>query len=388
MVRIGIIGFGNMGTSHATNIAAGKIPGMCIGGICDVKAERLEYAHQLYPEVTLYGDAAAMMDSGNIDAIIIAVPHYLHPEMAIYGFSKKLHVMTEKPAGVYTKQVREMIAAHTDKSLQFGIMFNQRTNPLYREVRRLVKEELGELKRATWTITGWYRSQSYHDSASWRSTWSGEGGGVLINQSPHNLDLLQWIIGMPRRVFGYCQFGRFYTIEVEDQSTSMWEYDNGAIAQFITTTGEAPGTNRLEIAGDYGNIIVDGDTITFYKNTVSERAFNRTNTAGFGTPPCEKIEIVPEGEKLEHVGILRAFVDAIEHGGELVAYGEEGLNQIMLTNAIYMSTWTNGWIDLPFDDDAYYALLQERIATSQPKAVADKTLDVAGSFINDKYASK
>ena len=278
-VRLGILGMGNMGSGHLENILNSKCPEVEVTAVCDLNPARLEFAlgrlaeHRKckpdidYADIATFADGDEMFASGLIDAVIIAIPHYGHPVYAIKAMQAGLHVMCEKPAGVYTLQVREMIAeADKHPELKFGMMFNQRTNHIYRKVKEIMDSgELGALRRTSWIITNWYRPQAYYDSGAWRATWSGEGGGVLLNQCPHNLDLFQWICGMPKLVDAKLHFGKWHDIEVEDDVTVYFEYENGATGTFITTTGDAPGTNRLEIVCDGGTIVTDGGSIQFTK---------------------------------------------------------------------------------------------------------------------------
>ena len=296
MIKIAVIGIGNMGTNHAINIFEGKVDGMELACICDVKASRLEWAkNEFGGKVKLFQSSDELFKNDDLfDAIIIATPHYDHPSLAIEAFELGKHVLVEKPSGVYTKNVREMNAAAEKAGKKFCIMFNNRTNPVYQKVRELLQSgEPGTLKRMIWIATNWYRPQAYHDSSTWRSTWVGEGGGVLINQCPHNFDLWQWLCGgIPKRVRAFAEFGKHYNIEVEDDVTAYAEYDNGMTAAFITTTGEAPGTNRLEFSGTKGKLVLEnGDKLTFWRNEVDEREFNAEFKGGFGNPEVWKCEI-------------------------------------------------------------------------------------------------
>lgn len=365
-VRVGVIGLG-MGFSHARSLAAGQIAGARLSGVCDLNPAKLDEARAALPaDVKLWSDADAMISSGEIDAILIATPHYAHPDMAIKCLNQGLHVLIEKPAGVYTKQVREMNRTAKDSGKVFSIMYNQRCNPLYKKLKELIADgELGEIRRMNWIITNWYRSQSYYDSSGWRATWAGEGGGVLINQSPHQLDLWQWTTGMmPKRMRAFCSFGKYRNIEVEDDVTAYAEYENGATAVFITTTGEAPGTNRYEVTGDRGKIVIEDGKLTFWRLRVNESEFNRQYSGGFGEPECWKCEVPIAGDNPQHNGIIQNFVDAILHGTPLIAPGEEGIHGLMLSNAMHLSTWTDNWVELPLNEDLYYEMLQERIANS------------------------
>ena len=367
MVRLGVIGFGNMGTTHAKNVNAGKVENMTLTAVCDIAEARREKAREMFSDIAIFDDADALYKSGLCDAVIIAVPHYDHPQLAIKAFAAGLNVITEKPAGVYTKQVKEMNEAAEKSDKVFGIMYNQRTNPVYQKIREMVqKGELGHIKRITWIITDWYRPQAYHDSSTWRSTWKTEGGGALINQNPHQLDLWQWMFGMPDRIFAKVSFGKYYNIEVEDDVMAYFEYDNGTTGEYITSTGEAPGTNRLEISCDMGKLVVENNKLVFFRNVISEREHNRINTKPFAAPECWKCEIPVDfsGGK-QHIGILQNFTNAIEKGEKLLAPGEEGIFGLTISNAIHLSGWTGETVDVKnFPDDRFYAILQEKIKNS------------------------
>ncbi|MFA7204859.1 MAG: Gfo/Idh/MocA family oxidoreductase [Saccharofermentanales bacterium] len=383
-VRFGIIGLGNMGSTHVMHFVAGKIKRAEISAVCDVKADRLKWAKGVLGEnVGLFTNAEQMFESESIDAVLIAVPHYLHPVYAIKAMKSGIHALVEKPAGVYTKQVMEMNeVADANPDIMFGIMFNQRTNPVYRKAKELVQTgEIGNLKRVNWIITDWYRTQAYYNSSDWRATWKGEGGGVLLNQSPHQLDLLQWICGMPQKVRAFCSEGKFHDIEVEDDVTAFAEYENGATAVFVTSTGDAPGSNRLEIQGDMGKIIIEDEKLSFWKLRVSEREFCMSTKQGFGMPEMWKCEIPLAGGNLQHVGIINNFTDAIIDGVELLADGKEGINGVELANAMYLSSWLNDFVEIPVDSEMYYEKLKEKIKNSISRKIVDEQItDLSGTY--------
>jgi len=365
-VRFGIIGLGNMGHSHAENIYRGDIPDGVLTAACDIKNERLVWAKEKIKGVRLFNNVTDMFKSGEIDAVIIAVPHYYHPQLAIEAFDYKLNVMCEKPAGVYTKQVREMNEKAAKTNSVFAMMFNQRTNCVYRKMKEMMETgQLGNLRRSVWIITDWYRSQFYYDSGDWRATWSGEGGGVLLNQCPHNLDLWQWICGMPNKVRAFCNEGKWHNIEVEDDVTAYITYPNGATGVFITTTGDTPGTNRFEITGDLGKLVCEGrNKLLFYKNEMPEQEYSKTTREAFGRPRFEEIEVGTDGLNPQHNGVLTAFVNKILGRGELIAAGEEGINGLTLSNAMHLSSWLDRTVSLPLDEDLFYLELQKKIKNS------------------------
>ena len=383
-VKLGVIGFGNMGATHSRNVFEGKVPNMELTAICDISDARCEVAKERYPDIAVFKNATKLYKSGLCNAVIVAVPHYDHPALVSEAFKYGLNVITEKPAGVYTKQVFEMNEAAEKSGKLFGIMYNQRTNPMYQKIRRMVQNgELGHIKRISWIITDWYRSQSYHNSGSWRSTWKTEGGGALINQNPHQLDLWQWMFGMPDKITAFASFGKYYDIEVEDDVTAYFEYDNGTTGTYITSTGEAPGTNRLEIACDMGKIVVENGGMIFYRNTVSEREFNKTNTTQFGKPECWKCEIPVSGSGEQHIGILKNYTNALLTGTELLAPGKEGINGLTISNSIHYSAWTGKTVDVKnFPHDEFYNLLLEKIKSSKvdKSSIVQRTADTTGTY--------
>jgi predicted dehydrogenase len=371
MLRIGVIGLGNMGAAHADTLARGEVEGAVLAAVCDPGLEKLELARKRYGErVKRYTDAEALMASGDVDGVVIATPHYSHPPLAIRAFAHGLHVLVEKPAGVYTKQVREMNEAAARAGTVFAIMYNQRTNPLYRKLRDLVESgELGEIRRTNWIITDWYRSQCYYDSGTWRATWEGEGGGVLINQCPHQLDLWHWTTRLaPKRIRAFCHFGKYRNIEVEDEVTAYVEYENGGTGVFIATTAEAPGSNRFEVAGTRGKAVIEDGRLTLWRLGVSEPEFNASNRSPFGRPECRKEDVpVEPGSGGQHRGILQNWTDAALRGTPLLAPGEDGIHGLTLSNAMLLSTWTDDWVELPIDEDRFLAELKARIAESRER---------------------
>lgn len=373
-VRFGIIGIGNMGTSHSGWLAGGKIPGACLTAVCDIDEERRKWAKDHLEGVWVYEDYQELLDSGNVDAVIVAVPHYLHPEMAVEGLKRGIHMMVEKPAGVYADQIKAMneeAARHPE--LVFGMMFNQRMNPLYQKVKGILDEgTIGDIRRVSWMITSWWRTQKYYDSSAWRATWAGEGGGVLVNQAPHQLDLLQWLCGMPVRMQAHLKYGSHRDIAVEDDVTAYFEYENGATGTFVTCTHDALGTDRLEIHGDNGKIIIiDSKTVIVKKLTKPEEELNREldfrqmlalikGQTGEKLYTEETFEC-PENWDQQHIDVLVNFTNAILQGEALIAPGAEGIKAVEIANAMFLSDWTDQMVTLPVDGAVFYQELEKRI---------------------------
>ena len=386
-IKLGIIGMGNIGNVHANNILGGKCPEIELAAACDLKPEKLADLKEKSPNTVMFDDAEKMMDSGLINAVLVAIPHYDHPKYAIMAMKKGLHVMVEKPAGVYTKQVLEMNEIAKTCNVKFALMMNQRTNCIYRKMREIVKSgKMGAIKRTSWIITNWYRPQAYYDSGDWRATWSGEGGGVLLNQCPHNLDLWQWICGMPTKVEAKLHYGKWHDIEVEDDVTAYVEYENGATGTFITTTGDIPGTNRFEITLEHGKLIAEGEKLMMWRSEISEPEFSRTNEVAFAWPEIVESEVETDGKNEQHAGVMNAFAASILRNEPLVAEGVEGINGLTISNAMHLSSWLGKEIEVAsFDHDKFYELLMERVKTSRRKTVVkDVKVDMSASFGKEK----
>ena len=388
ILRFGIIGCGNMGSGHLKNFASGKIKNVEVTAICDINDEKLAAAKKIIGDnVKTYTDYKVMFEEKVCDAVIIATPHYLHPVIGIDAFNADLHVISEKPIGVYANKVYELYEVAKKSDKLFGVMFNQRTNPLFQKMREIVQGgELGELKRLVWIITDWYRTQSYYNSGGWRATWEGEGGGVLLNQCPHQLDLWQWIFGMPEKITAHCYEGKYHDIEVEDDVTAFAEYANGATATFISTTGECPGTNRLEISGDKGKLVAENGKLTWVKNAVPEREWCYTCPSGFkkADTTTEVLEFPRDENKLyDHSAIVQNFANAVLFGEPLLASGFEAINGLQLSNAMFLSSWTGKPVEVPCDGDLFYELLTKKIEGSTYKKTAvETTEDISGTYGN------
>ena len=385
-VKFGIIGLGNMGTAHAQSVFSDKVPGLELAAAADRNPARREWAKGYLPAgFPVFNEGSELINSGLAQAVLIAVPHYDHPSLTIEALRAGLHVMCEKPAGVYVKQVREMNEAARASDRVFGMMFNQRTNCVYRKMYELVHGgRLGAIKRVSWIVTNWYRTQSYYDSGDWRATWNGEGGGVLLNQCPHNLDLIQWICGMPNRVRAFCHNGKWHDIEVEDDVTAYFEYPNGATGTFITSTADSPGTNRFEITLEKGKLICEnGKSLILHELEINEREFCKTAKGGFDQPLVTVSEVETDGGNEQHIGVLKAFAGRILRGTPLVAEGTEGIHGLALSNAMHLSSWLDKTLDLPVDEDLFLEELNKRRVLSKQKTGSGVVFETGGSYNSD-----
>jgi predicted dehydrogenase len=381
-VRLGIIGLGNMGCGHAEKILSGKINRCEITAVCDPTPKKFSR----FPNAKGFIRSEDLVRSGAVDAVLITTPHFDHTTIGIDALQHGLHVLVEKPISVHKADAERLIAAHQSPKQVFAAMFNQRTDPYYGKLRELIHNgELGPIRRVNWIITNWFRPDAYYRLGSWRATWAGEGGGVLLNQCPHNLDLFQWLFGMPKRLRGFCALGRYHDIEVEDDVTAYFEYPNGTTAVFVTSTGEAPGTNRLEVAAENGRLVLENDALVFTKNETPASEFSRAATKPFAAPATTESKFTFPDRGGQHVEVLQNFVDAILDGKPLIAPAAEGIYSVELANAILFSSARNETIELPLDAAAYEKHLQQKFSTSRfqrnaPRKHGTMTDDLSKSF--------
>jgi predicted dehydrogenase len=381
-IRLGLIGLGNIGRHHATYLLEGRVPRCELVAVCAPTAAKLEpYAAR---GLKTFTDADALIRSGTLDAVLIATPHYQHTRLGIAALEAGLHVMVEKPISAHKADAERLLACaarHPKRVL--GGMFQLRVEPRYAKLRALLGAgELGRIQRVTWINTDWFRTEAYYASGGWRATWKGEGGGVLLNQCLHNLDVLSWLLGQPTRLRGFCQFGQWHNIEVEDQVTAWLEYADGANGTFISSTGEAPGTNRFEIAGSRGRVVLENNRLLFTRNESDALEWSRTATVGFSKPDVWNIEIPFTDAAQQHATLMQNFIAAILDGAPLIAPGSDGLHSVELANAIVYSSLTNQTVELPLDGAAWESQLNQLIRDSRftKEVPATGTDDFAASF--------
>ena len=387
VVQLAVIGIGAMGSQHVRDIQ--KIPGVQLSAICDLIPERMEgFSSSKTKTFTNYQE---MLNSVELDGVLIATPHYDHTPIALDCFRKGIHVLTEKPIAAHMSDGLLMVAGYQEAlqkypHLQFAIMFQQRTYGYWQKIKQMISDgELGKIIRVTWIITNWFRNQCYFDNGDWRATWKGEGGGVLINQCPHNLDLFQWFFGMPEKVTGFAGFGKYHAIEVDDEVTAFFEYQNGMVGHFITSTGESPGTNRLEIIGENGKLVFEDNVLKFWKNKVSMLEQIKTSSDPYAFTEYIEMNIPFEHHGLPgHSIIIENFANAILGKENLIVPGEEGLNQLHLSNSILLSSMLHKPIHLPMNAEIFKTELEEKIQNSIVKknTVFSAIPDISKSFGN------
>lgn len=361
-LRLGIIGTGIMGQGHARYLQAGEVPRCELTAVCDTRPENL----QTILNVEKFSDPGALISSGKVDAVLIATPHYSHTSIGIDALRQGLHVLVEKPISVHKADCERLLAAHRNPRQVFGAMFNLRTNPLFRKAKALIdNREIGPLVRVNYIITDWFRTESYYASGGWRGTWEGEGGGVLLNQCPHQLDMLQWLCGMPTRVHGMIRLGGRHAIEVEDEVTAILEYPNGAGGVFVTSTGETPGTNRLEICGENGRLLIENGSMRFTRNEVPTARFSRASKKFFDRPPVWEINFPGVSQGGSHREIMLNFVNAVLDGEPLLAPAAEGIRSVELGNAMLLAGLTGKPVDMPLNGAVFERHLKALIRTSR-----------------------
>ena len=379
-VRLGIIGLGNIGQHHFGYLTAGKVSRAELVAVSDAVPAKLDR----YMPLHTFTEGEELIRSGLVDAVIIATPHYQHTTLGIAALKQGLHVMVEKPISAHKADAERLIAEHQRRpKLVFAGMFQLRAEPRYLKIHKLIQSgELGQIVRMSWIMTDWFRTEAYYASGGWRATWKGEGGGVLLNQCLHNLDAMQWLLGMPARVRGFCQLGRFHQIEVEDNVSAYLEYPDGATGTFVSSTGESPGTNRFEIVGTRGKLLLEADKLTLVRNESDMIEFSRTAKLGFAKPEVWNVEIPFGASPNCHAVLMQNFVNAILDGEPLIAPGAEGIHSVELANVILYSSLLGQTVELPMDSAAYEKKLNQLIAASkvEKKVVAIANEDFTQSF--------
>lgn len=379
-VRLGVIGLGNIGKYHVDYLTNKKINRCELTAVCDAAPATLDR----YKSLKTFTDGEALIKSGEVDAVIIATPHFQHTTLGIVALNSGVHAMVEKPISSHKADAERLIAASKkNPKVVFSGMFQMRTEPRYLKVQKMIANgELGEIVRVNWINTDWYRTEAYYASGGWRATWKGEGGGVLLNQCLHNLDTLQWLVGMPKSVRGFCQLGRFHQIEVEDSVTAYLEWANGATGVFVSSTGEAPGTNRFEIVGTMGRLVMENNQVTFTRNEHDMIKFSNTSKQGFVKPDVWNVEIPFENANMPHAIMVQNFVDAILDGTPLIAPGAEGIHSVELANVMVYSSLLNQTVELPMESAGWEGKLNQLIAEStvQKKVVKVEATDFTSSF--------
>ena len=364
LIRFGIIGIGGMGANHANLLLQNKINNACLASICDMNKS----FSKNFIDTPFYSNASDFFNKDKIDVAIIATPHRSHVNLGKKALENDINVIIEKPLAVTAKQCREFIEFSKKYDAKFGIMLNQRTNPAFIKLKKMITNgELGKIHRYQWTITDWFRTNYYYNISDWRATWKGEGGGVLMNQSIHQLDLCQWLFGMPDSVITDMQLGHFHNIEVEDEVTSILKYKNGMKGIFSTTTGETPGVNRLEIASDYGLIIYENNCLTWKKLSETSTSVIRNSQILFEKPPVETLQFKfphEEDQHIEHNKILQNFTNFLLGIEDLYVPGDQGLNSVELINTMILSGLDKKEIELPLNEEEYENKLRKMIGNN------------------------
>lgn len=377
-LRLGLIGLGNIARQHIHNIEIGAVADCQVSAVCS--RNRPE---DLPAGARHFSDYQAMINSGLCDAVLVASPTLYHQEMGMAVLAAGLHLLMEKPIALSNAQAETLLAIKKADQV-FALMLNQRCAPVFQTMKALIDGgELGPIQRSHWTMTNWFRPDVYFAVSDWRATWKGEGGGLLVNQCIHNLDIFQWLCGLPERVQGFCSMGKYHPIEVEDEAMAFFHYANGATGTFVGSTGEAPGFNRLEIVGDKASLSFDGERLLLHKNSPASSSFCKQTRDMFGMPELEVSDITPRATPVnQHAAILNNFVDAIARGAPLIAPAEEGLKSLGLANAILMSHWRGEAVSCPPESAAYQQLLDSKIAASslREKQHIDVDIDINKSF--------
>ena len=384
-VKFGIVGIGNMGSAHVKYI--GELANAKLTAVCDINPKAFErIAPETREKIKCFTDADTFFKEADIDAVLIAVPHYDHPDLAIRAMKAGKHIIVEKPIAVHKAEAERLIAEGAKHpELKQSLMFCQRTIGAHKKIKQLIESgELGRIRRVNWVITSWFRSQAYYDSGDWRASWRGEGGGVLLNQCPHQLDLWQWLFGMPKMIHAYAKLGKYHDIEVEDEVNAYMEYEDGMVGNFIASTGEMPGENRLVIAAEKGKLTYEGGKLTFVRNEIETSEYSRTTKNAFG--PADRwtcdIPVSSDGSH-QHRDVIENVANAILRNEPLLAPMAEGIRGLELGNAMLLSGLKNKVVNLPMDSAEYAEMLAGLVADSRYKknsVTGTSAVEISKSF--------
>lgn len=378
IIKLGVIGLGNIAKQHINNVTSGAVKHCQITALCSRSGSELAAALN----ASHFSDYQALIDSGLVDAVLIATPTLSHYEIAKYALEKNLHVMLEKPIGLSSLEGEKLLAIAKPES-KFALMLNQRTDPTFKKMKAIVDSGvLGDIQRTHWTMTNWFRPNIYFQVSDWRATWKGEGGGLLVNQCIHNLDIFQWICGVPSQITAFSEFGKYHDIEVEDEVTAYLRYNNKATGVFIGSTGEAPGVNRFDIIGDKGSLHFDFGQLTQKLNDQSTAEFCATTDEMFGMPQVTISDETTTEAVNQHAIIMNNFIDAINHDAPLIAPAADGLASLDIANAMLLSTWQQQAVNLPLDRIAYQEHLNKKCAASslREKSNTQAKIDMSASY--------
>lgn len=390
-IRIGIIGFGKHGSHYVRRYLETDIcKEVELTAIAENNSVRLDWAKKHLENVAFFDDAIKMLDSGLIDACQIVVPHPDHYFYIKECFKRGIHVLCEKPLCVYADEARSIIEEHQKhySDLVFGVMLNQRQNPLFRKLKELLDNKTyGTILRADWTITNWYRNQVYFDESYWHATWIGEAGGLMMNQAIHQLDLWQWLFGLPDRVYAKLGYGKGHDIETDDEASIFFEYNDGVVGTFTASTNDFSGSNCLKIRTDQALLIIENKKITVKEIKRESASAMHNYQLMYEKPALIETEIKIEGTDPKHEGVVNEFTSAIINKTPLETDGAQGLNSIILANAIYLSSFLNKEIEIPCDEKLYREEFSKRIANSHYRSAAMDSISGILSSYDDKFVT-
>jgi predicted dehydrogenase len=361
---MGIIGLGAMGKSHA-EIAA-TTEEMCLKAVCDSDPSVAKSIAEK-TGARAFRNAADLIGSCMVDAVIVAVPHPFHARLAISALEAGLGVLCEKPMAVTVMEADRMLEAAQRTKAPLSIMFQHRSNGIFQTAKRIIDEgRLGTLYR-TCLISTCFRSQAYYDSASWRATWAGEGGGVTINQAPHDLDMFTWLGGLPGLVRARSATRR-HDIECEDEVSAILEYPSGAEGYLHFSTNEVPGQNLMEFRGETGRLIIEGGKIRLETSRQGIQEFNDQTRDMWGCPAFAPEDVDPDPTPSSHARIITNFVRHMLKGEPLLMPPEEGLRSMEMINALILGGRTGEPVSIPVDRTRYERFMEELRRGSKPKS--------------------
>jgi len=344
-VRFGIVGVtGVIGGTHIRAIR--QTEGAELAAVTDLN---LAAAQRVASEARceLLKNFDWLIKRADIDVVCLCTPHALHAEQAIAALKSRKHVLTEKPMAVTVADADKMIAASEKYDRKLGVVFQYRFRPSVLAARALLQRgQLGQLYRVT-VVHAAFKTQYFYDAAAWRGTWKGGGGGVLINQAPHYLDLLAYLVGMPTRVAAWNRT-LTHRIEVEDTASALMEFPGGAQGFAHFNTVQAPGESRIEIVGDRGTLRIEDNDVRLFQPEIPLRQFAQTDRSHiYAYPRTAEVRVPLASSEATHATVLQDFIDAVRHNRPPACDGQEGRKSLEIGNAMLLSSFSGKPVELP-----------------------------------------
>ncbi len=354
-LRVAMIGTGFIAGVHARSIAAS--PHLQLAGVFGrdgAKTAHFAQSHGTVAFPTLEG----MLEAMHPDYVTLCTPHPTHLSLALQCLKAGVSVLIEKPLCCTAAEAEPCLALASERKLAVGVNFQMRLRPARQRMVHLVSQGcLGSLVRVSLDATDWFRSMAYYRSSPWRATWEGECGGLLMNQAPHDLDLLLSLVGMPERLIAEIA-NHGHEIEVEDEVMALLQWRGGAMGQLHLSTRESPGRHLVEIVGTQGSLRLEGDELTVIELGTDAGEYSQTTPETMKHPPITRREQEKHTDTEDRYRLVHEnFRNHLLHGTRLICSAQEALDQVRFANALLLSAIRRKWVATPVASEEVDAVL-------------------------------